>query len=324
MRRPTFLIGLALCACAATSQATTVTAYAALHGGARATRVGTTAISLNLSGPSSPFDVGIDEAEARASIGAGALRILAREGGDTGNLGGRFGAIAGATLREGVTIGGTGTQRVPITIAYSVNATPDTLLIDTGNALGPGRGEAEIFGSFAVETTFRGTNGFTRTERGSARFSQITGHDFVPLSQSVHGTATPVGPVLTMSDDISVDRLFTPIERILDVRTITTSNAVNAFGMDFEVDILAAPGDHIVISAALEAEVDGPSGTFAAINALNSALISIDLPAGLDFTSDSGVFLTLPVPLPGSIVLLLPAITALAASARAQAPMRRT
>ncbi len=301
-------------------EATTVTVYGALHGANRAIRVGTTSTTLSISGYANQFDLGLDEVQARASVAAGALRILAREGGNPSDNGARFGAVAGATLLETITITGVPGPRTPITIAYHVSADPETLLLETGNALGFGRAQAEVFGNFFVETTFRGANGFARTERGDVRFSQVTSHDFVPVSPSVQGTATPNGPFLTLGDNISSSRPHLPIERTLDARAIVTSNAINVFGVELEVDVLAAPGDMFVIGAALEAEVDGTTGNFASLNALNTGLLSISLPQGLGFESDSGVFLTAVVPLPPGLALLLSALAGLSLTGRRSTP----
>ncbi len=169
-------------------------------------------------------------------------------------------------------------------------------------------------GNFFVETTFRGANGFTRTERGDVRFSQVTSHDFSPVSPSVQGTVTPNGPFLTLGDNISSDRPHLPIERTLDARAIVTSNAINVFGVELEIDLLAAPGDMFVIGAALEAEVDGSTGNFASLNALNTGLLSVSLPEGLGFESESGVFLTAVVPLPPALALMLSALVGLGLS----------
>lgn len=307
---------------ATTAGATSVSVYGALHGANRAIRVGTTSTTLSISGYANQFDLGLDEVQARASVAGGALRILAREGGIPSQNGARFGAIAGATLLETITITGVPGPRTPITIAYHVSADPETLLLETGNGLGFDRAQAEVFGNFFVETTFRGANGFTRTERGDVRFSQLTSHDFVPISPSVQGTVTPNGPFLTLGDNISSDRPHLPIERTLDARANVTSNAINVFGVELEVDVLAAPGDMFVIGAALEAEVDGATGTFASLNALNTGLLSVSLPQGLGFESDSGVFLTAVVPLPPGLALLLSALVGLGLTGRRGAAKR--
>lgn len=138
----------------------------------------------------------------------------------------------------------------------------------------------------------------------------------------MQGQVTRNGPFLTLSDHIGSSRPHLPIERTLAVRTNPTMNAINRFGLEIQIDVLAAPGDTIVIAAALEAEVDGTTGTFASLNALQSGLLSITLPQGLDFVSDSGVFLTAAVPLPPGLALMLPALAGLGLAGLRRAPAR--
>lgn len=316
------VVALSLTLLAAPVEAANVSVYGALHGANRALRFGTTSATLSIDGFANQFDFGLDEVQARASVASGTLRILAREGGQPSSTGARFGAIAGATLRESVTITGIPGPRMPITLGYHVSADPDTLLNETGNALGSGRAHARVFGSFFIESTFRGANGFTRTERGEASFSQLTSHDFAPASPSVQGQVTPNGPFLTLSDHIGSSRPHLPIERTIAVRANPTVNAINRFGLDIQIDVLAAPGDTIVIGAALEAEVDGTTGTFASLNALHTGALSLNLPQGLGFVSDSGVFLTAAVPLPPGLALMLPALAGLGLAGLRRTPAR--
>ena len=274
-------------------------------------------------------DFQIDRAFAEADAARGTLRAFAREGGASGLL-----SSTGATARIAdrvVITGAAGAAPQAATLSLLVDATTDTLTLETGGPVG-GRTRAFILARLSADTfTRRGNSNRFDFRRAFTQVDQSSGNLFIPGSNpSIVDRVVPFENGLLT--DSNIEDFGDAPNRATDTRVTVLSNTSTFFEALLEIDLLLSPGDILEIGGVLDVLASGTAGHAAAANGLNTGRLFLDLPGDLGFDSRTQGFLSrqspfasrapAPIPLPTTLALSGAGIIALTLAARRRRPHR--
>jgi len=242
----------------------------------------------------------------------GLLRVFADHGGDVDALFPSQ-ASASASFSNTLTVAGPSTGPAQFGVQFGFHAFADTLLGETGAAVG-GFSSALLNFSADVGTFFNiprvgrpPITGFT-TARGSLQYASE--QFFTASSPSTVSNVQSLSGIRTTS----VFRNSPSVNAVQSDNDISISiSRVSDFIVEGMIEILftAQAGDRIRLSADMVALANSAPGHIASIDGMNTATMTVFTPEGFSLVSDIGVPLlnqftqTAVVPLPPSIALLL-------------------
>jgi len=207
--------------------------------------------------------------EAHADMHTGTLKGLARAAGGEHTY-----AQFLTRLSDDLTITGPGDQEVPMTFTLDVNMSRAW-----DNALGLQQSEVMT---------------------GSARMEVLVNSGAIHITNQYHSTFSREGSV-DGNGDPSVNIFY---DAKFDVGTgQVLAESHDEWHVIMSANFMVKPGDDVSFVKTMVASAQGDKGVACQVDALHSGHVSVTLPDGYGFTSQTGAFLN-PVPEPSSLAVL--------------------
>jgi hypothetical protein len=275
--------------------------------------VSATSSQLGVNGPQ---DFGIDEAFASADIRTGELRFIARDGFQTGVGPGGSSTSASASMQVPLTFAhdqALGVLNYSLRVDFTATMAPflDTFPLFDSLPFSGGPVQLGALARFSiVETSVVG--GLPLVNRSGGVVRQFIAGQV----REVPGEDNPIFFPQQVDDEAFDFFLGDGLTQVSAVDAVVTASAATVFEGYIDIDLLVNGSYTFDVLIEASGTAIGTRGVYAAASSMNTARISIDLPEGGSFTSESGLFLSArdggvaAVPAPPPALLLLTALGA--------------